>query len=152
MKMKIVASLFATLLSSATLAQVAVTDPWVRATVPQQKATGAFMQITAAADVRLVEARSPAANIVELHEMVMEKDVMKMRALPGLDLPAGKTVELKPGGYHVMLIDLKAQVKEGDVVPLTVVVEDKNGKRESIEITAEVRPLNSAGVMPMHKR
>lgn len=152
MKMKIVASLFATLLSSATLAQVAVTDPWVRATVPQQKATGAFMQITAAADARLVEARSPAANIVELHEMVMEKDVMKMRALPGLDLPAGKTVELKPGGYHVMLIDLKAQVKEGDVVPLTVVVEDKNGKRESIEITAEVRPLNSAGVMPMHKR
>ncbi|PKO59342.1 MAG: hypothetical protein CVU25_02395 [Betaproteobacteria bacterium HGW-Betaproteobacteria-19] len=151
MKMKIVASLFAALISSAAVAQVAVTDPWVRATVPQQKATGAFMQITAPADARLVEARSPVANIVEIHEMVMEKDVMKMRALPGLDLPAGKTVELKPGGYHVMLIDLKAQVKEGDVVPMTVVIEGKDGKRESIELKAAARPLNSSGVMPMHK-
>ncbi|MDO9599937.1 MAG: copper chaperone PCu(A)C [Azoarcus sp.] len=151
MKMKIVASLFATLVSSATLAQVAVTDPWVRATVPQQKATGAFMQITAPADARLVEARSPVANIVEIHEMVMDKDVMKMRAISGIDLPAGKAVELKPGGYHVMLIDLNAQVKEGDVVPLTVVIEGKDGKRESIELKAAARPLNSSGVMPMHK-
>ena len=86
-------------------AQVTVKDPWVRATVSQQKATGAFMQITSAQDARLVEARSPVAGVVEVHEMTMEKDVMKMRAVKGLDLPGGKSVELKPGGYHVMLMD-----------------------------------------------
>lgn len=156
MKTKILAALFTTLVSSAALAEVAVTEAWVRATVPQQKATGAFMKVTATADARLVEVRSPAASIVEIHEMVMEKDLMKMRAVSGVDLPAGKAVELKPGSYHVMLIDLKAQVKEGDVVPLTVVVEGKDGKRESIELEAVARPLNSAppreGEMKMHNK
>jgi copper(I)-binding protein len=123
-------------------AQVSIDDPWVRATVPQQRATGAFMQIRSAVDARLVEARSPAAAVVEIHEMKMENDVMKMRAVPALDLPAGQTVELKPGGYHVMLIDLKAQVKEGDVVPLTLVVEGKDGKREELALDAPARPLN----------
>lgn len=126
-------------------AQVTVKDPWVRATVSQQKATGAFMQITSAQDARLVEARSPVAGIVEIHEMAMEKDVMKMRALPnGLDLPAGKTVELKSGGYHVMLMDLKHQVKEGDTVPMTLVVEGKDKKRSTIELKAPARPLTAA--------
>ena len=152
MKVKIIASLCAVLMSSAAFAQVSISEPWVRATVPQQKATGAFMQIVSPADARLVEVRSPAAKVVEVHEMVMDKDVMKMRAIPGLDLPAGKSVELKPGGYHVMLIDLNAQVKEGDMVPMTVIVEGKDGKRESIEVKAPVRPLNSAaGGMQMHK-
>ena len=152
MKVKIVASLCAALISSAVFAPVSVTARGVRAPVPQQKATGAFMQITSPVDAKLVEVRSPAAKVVEVHEMVMEKDVMKMRAIPGLDLPAGKAVELKPGGYHVMLINLNAQVKEGDMVPLTVVVEGKDGKRESVEINAPVRPLNSAaGGMQMHK-
>lgn len=126
-------------------AQVTVKDPWVRATVSQQKATGAFMQITSAQDARLVEARSPVAGIVEIHEMAIEKDVMKMRALPnGLDLPAGKTVELKSGGYHVMLMDLKQQMKEGDTVPMTLVVEGKDKKRSTIEVNAPVKPLASA--------
>ena len=79
-------------------AQVTVKDPWVRATVSQQKATGAFMQITSTQDARLVEAKSPAAGVVEVHEMTMEKDVLKMRAIAALDLPAGKAVDLKPGG------------------------------------------------------
>ena len=127
-------------------AQVTVKDPWVRATVSQQKATGAFMQITSAQDARLVEARSPVAGIVEIHEMTMEKDVMKMRALPnGLDLPAGKTVELKSGGYHVMLMDLKQQMKEGDTVPMTLVVEGKDKKRSTIEVKAPVKPLANPG-------
>jgi len=123
---------------------VEIKDPWVRATVAQQKATGAFMQLTAKADSKLVEARSPVAGVVEIHEMAMDKDVMKMRQVPGLALPAGKAVDLKPGGYHVMLLDLKAQVKEGDVVPVTLVFEGKDGKRENVEIQAPVRPLNSA--------
>jgi copper(I)-binding protein len=126
------------------MAQVTVKDPWVRATVSAQKATGAFMQITSAQDARLVEASSPVAGVVEVHEMVMEKDVMKMRAIKGLDLPAGKTVELKPGGYHVMLMDLKQQMKDGDTVPVTLVIEGKDKKRSTVEIKAPVKPLTAA--------
>lgn len=136
--------LFASLIASATFAafaQVTVKDPWVRATVPQQKSTGAFMQITSVKDTRLVEVRSPLAGVAEIHEMVMEKDVMKMRAVPGVALPAGKTVELKPGGYHVMLMELKGQAKEGGTVPVTLVVEGKDGNREMIEVKAPVKPL-----------
>mgnify|MGYP000997398987 CR=1 FL=1 len=74
--------------------------------------------------------------------MVMANNVMKMSPVPGLDLPAGKAVELKPGGYHVMLMDLKAQVKEGDKVPLTLTIEQQ-GKQENVSINAEVRALAS---------
>jgi copper(I)-binding protein len=126
-------------------AQVTVKDPWVRATVPAMKATGAFMQITSAQDARLVEVKSPIAGIIEIHEMAMDKDVMKMRALPdGLALPAGKTVELKSGGYHVMLMDLKQQMKEGDTVAMTLVVEGRDKKRSTIEVKAPVKPLAAA--------
>lgn len=123
------------------VAQVTVKDAWVRATVPQQKASGAFMQINAAQDTRLVEARSPVAGAVEIHEMKMENNVMKMRAVPGLDVPAGKALDLKPGGYHVMLLDLKEQMKEGASVPVTLVFEGKDKKRETVEVKATVRPL-----------
>ena len=103
------------------------------------------MQITSAQDARLVEVKSPVAGVVEIHEMTMDKDVMKMRALPkGLELPAGKGVELKPGGYHVMLMDLKQQMKEGDTVPVTLVVEGKDKKRSTIEVKAPVKPLATA--------
>jgi copper(I)-binding protein len=126
-------------------AQVTIKDPWVRATVSQQKATGAFMQITSVQDARLVEVKSPVAGVAEVHQMTMEKDVMKMRAIPnGLDLPAGKAVELKPGGYHVMLMDLKQQMKEGDTVVVTLVVEGRDKKRTSIEVKAPVKPLAAA--------
>ena len=125
----------------ATLAQTTVKDPWVRGTVAQQKATGMFANITSASGGKLVSASSPAAGIVEIHEMMMDGNVMKMRAVPGLDLPAGKAVELKPGGYHVMLMDLKQQVKEGDTVVVTLVVEGKDGKRESIDVKAPVKAL-----------
>ena len=117
------------------MAQVTVKDPWVRATVSAQKATGAFMQITSAQDARLVEAKSPVAGVVEVHEMVMEKDVMKMRAIKGLDLPAGKTVELKPGGYHVMLIGLTRDLAVGEKFPVTL--EFASGA--TLQVEAEVR-------------
>lgn len=129
--------------SAAAHAEVTVAEPWVRATVPAQKATGAFMQLESDADARLVSAASPVAGVVEIHEMVMDKDVMKMNRVDGLALPAGQAVELKPGGYHVMLIDLKGQVKEGDQVPLTLIVENKDGSRQTIELTAPARPLNA---------
>ncbi|MDX5362537.1 MAG: copper chaperone PCu(A)C [Pseudazoarcus pumilus] len=123
-------------------ASVQVSDPWVRATVPQQRSTGAFMSLTASSDARLVGVASPAAKVVELHEMTLGADkVMRMRAVEGLDLPAGKPVALTSGGYHVMLIDLAAQVKEGDRVPLTLTVELADGKRESIAVEAVARSL-----------
>ena len=125
------------------LAEVTVAEPWVRATVPAQKATGAFMHLKSDADARLVSAASPVAGVVEIHEMLMDKDVMKMNRIDGLDLPAGQSVELKPGGYHVMLMDLQAQVKEGDEVPLTLVVENKDGSRQTLEFTAPARALNA---------
>ena len=65
------------------------------------------MRLTPSAHARLVAARSPVAGVVEIHEMAMDGDVMKMRQIPGLDLAAGRTMDLKPGGYHVMLMSLK---------------------------------------------
>ena len=131
-------------------AQVTIGDPWVRATVAQQKATGMFAQVTSAQGGKLVAASSPVAAVVEIHEMAMENNVMKMRAVPGLELPAGKAVDLKPGGYHVMLMGLKQQVKEGEVVPVTLVVEGKDGKRESVEVKAPVRALASQAAGHSH--
>ena len=128
-------------LSASASAQTAVKDPWVRGTVPQQKATGMFAQVTSAGGGKLVSASSPVAGVVEIHEMAMEGNVMKMRAIPGLELPAGKAVDLKPGGYHVMLLDLKQRLKAGDTVPVTLVVEGKDGKRETIEVKAPVKQL-----------
>jgi hypothetical protein len=126
--------------------QVTVTQPWVRATVAQQKATGAFMTLTSAKDVRLVGASSPAAGAVEVHEMKMVGDVMKMRHVPALPLPAGQAVALTPGGYHLMLLDVKQQFKDGDKVPLTLELEDAQKVRSKLEVQAIVRPLNSAAV------
>ena len=88
-------------------------------------------------------ARSPVAGVVEIHEMTMVDNVMKMRAVPGLDLPAGKAVELKPGGYHVMLMDLKAPLKAGDSVALTLVIEGKDGKKETVAVKAPVKALGA---------
>ena len=126
-------------------AQVTVGDPWVRARVPQQRATGMFAQVTSAQGGKLVAASSPVADVVEIHEMAMDNNVMRMRAVPGLDLPPGKAVELKPGGFHVMLMGLKQQIKEGETVPVTLVVEGKDGKRETVEVKAPVRALAAQG-------
>ena len=140
------------LAAAAAHAQVQVKDPWVRATVPQQTATGAFMRLSSPTDARLVSVSSPVAGVVELHEIVMEKDIMKMRAVPSVAIPAGKGVELKPGGYHVMLMNLKSQMKEGELVPITLVVEGKDKKRQTIEVKAQVKPLTttSPGGMKKH--
>ena len=125
-------------------AQVAVTEPWVRGTVEGQRATGAFMKVTPSTDLKLVAAASPVAKIVEIHEMTMDGGVMKMRAIPKLDLPAGKPTELKPGGYHVMLMALDRTLAEGEIVPITLTFEDAAGKRQPVEVKAPVRPLTAA--------
>ena len=134
----------ATAMSCTAHAQVAIKDAWVRATVGPQKVTGAFMQITAAQDGKLVSVQSGAAKKVELHTMEMDKDIMRMREIESLDLPAGKAVELKPGSYHIMLIDLIKPVKEGDTVAITLVIENKDKKRENIEVKATAKSLTSS--------
>ena len=112
-------------------AQVTVAEPWIRATVASQMATGAFMKITAASPSKLVGASCPVAGVVEVHEMALE-------------LPAGRTVELKPGGYHVMLMDLKRDLKEGETVPLTLVIE-QGGKRQNVELKVVVLAPTARG-------
>ncbi len=144
----LIAACFTCTLVAHASAQVVVKDAWVRATVPQQKATGAFMQLTAAHNSKLISVSSSAVPVVEVHEMSMEAGVMKMRPVSALALPAGKTVALTPGGYHVMLMDLKQQMKAGEVVPLSLVVENAAGKRETIDVKAEVRELGTKATKP----
>ena len=131
-------------LTAAAWAQtVKIDEPWVRGTVAQQKATGAFMRLTAPEPMRLVAGESPVAGVVEIHEMAMDGDVMRMRAIAGLALPAGRPVELKPGGYHVMLMDLKRPLAGGETVPLTLVFENAAGQRVRQELQAKVMALGA---------
>lgn len=142
--MKRIALAFALAAATApALGQVKVSDAWVRATVPHQSATGAYMKLESAQDARVVSVSTPVAGVAELHEMKMENEIMKMRRVPAVVLPAGKGVELRPGGYHVMMMNLKRQMKEGETVPITLVVESKDGKRETVEVKATVRPVNA---------
>jgi copper(I)-binding protein len=128
----------------ANAADVSVDDPWVRGTVAGQMATGAFMAITAKEGAALISASTPVAGVVEIHTMKMEGGVMKMRPIPKLELPAGEAVHLKPGGYHVMLMDLKQPLKTGESVPITLKLEGKDKAVTTLDIKAEVRPLNAA--------
>lgn len=120
------------------IADVAVKDAWVRTTVPGQKGTGAFMSLTAKSDLRLVGASSAVAGIAEVHEMSMNGDVMQMRAVAGVDLPAGKTVALRAGGFHVMLLDLKTALPKNATVPLTLLFKDAKGVESKVEVTVPV--------------
>ncbi|AJP47768.1 hypothetical protein PG1C_03400 [Rugosibacter aromaticivorans] len=120
-------------------AKISVQNAWIRPTVPLQKVTGAFMTITSTTAARLVGMTSPVADHVEIHEMLVENDIMKMRAVPSLPLTADKSLELKPGGYHVMLFGLHQQVKAGDSVPLTLIIEDSNKKRTSVTVKAAAK-------------
>ena len=134
-----------TLMSGAAMSSdVDVKAVWVRGTVVGQKATGAFMEVTSTSGATLVGVSSPVAGVTEIHVMKMADGVMQMRAIPRLDLPAGKPVKLAPGGYHVMLLDLKQALKAGESVPLILTVEGKDKKTETIEIKGEVRDLTAA--------
>ena len=142
--------LAAALIAGAVQAQtVEVKDAWVRTSVQGQKATGAFMKITARDGARLVGASSPVAGVTEVHEMKMEGDVMKMKSVAGgLELPAGKMVELKPGGYHVMLMDLKAALPKESTVPLTLMFKDAKGAETKLELKV---PVATAPMASAHK-
>ena len=152
MKLTIIAALLAlsSVVAHAQTPTVEVKNAWVRTAVPGQSGTGAFMSITAKNGARLVGASSPVAGVAEVHEMKMEGDVMRMRAVPVLELPAGKTVQLKPGGYHVMLMELKQALPKGASVPLTLTLKDANGKQSQAELTLPVAATAPRGTMPDH--
>lgn len=125
--------------SFAALAQTTVEEAWVRTTVPGQPSSGAFMRITASTDSKLLSVSSPVAKDVQVHQMTMTNDVMHMGPVDSVPLPAGKTVSLDPDGYHVMLMGLNGQIKEGDQVPLTLTVENAKGEREAVNVTAPAK-------------
>lgn len=127
--------------ASAQAQPIEVKDAWIRGTVGGQKATGAFMSLTSRAPARLVAASSPAAGAVEIHSMKMDGGVMRMSAVDGVELPANQTVKLAPGGYHVMLMDLKRTLKTGERVPLRLTFELAGKKRETVEVEVEVRTV-----------
>ncbi len=135
-----IAALLPALLCGAAWGQsVDVKAAWARASVQGQKASGAFMQLTAKDGAKLVSVSSPVAGVAEVHEMKMDGDVMKMHAVDGgLDLPAGKTVELKPGGYHVMLMDLKLPLQKGTTIPMTLTFKDSKGVQSTMEVKVPV--------------
>ncbi|WP_367848438.1 copper chaperone PCu(A)C [Rhodoferax sp. WC2427] len=155
--MKFVASLALLVCASGLFVQssyaqnVEVKDAWVRASVQGQKASGAFMTLTAKADARLVSVSTPVAGVAQVHEMKMEGDVMRMRAVAGgLALPAGQPVALTPGGFHVMLMDLKAALPKDSTVPMTLVFQDAKGVQSTLELKLPVATVPPGG-MGEHK-
>ena len=137
-------------LATQAMAQTTVDDLWVRATVPGQASTGAFMTVTASTDSKLLAVQSPAAKIVQIHQSSMKDDVMSMKEVDSVALPAGKPVVMDTNSYHIMLIDLAGQVKEGDHVPLTLIVEDVQGVKTSISVDAPARALTLSDPDGMH--
>lgn len=131
-----------------TLGSLTITHPWARATPPGAAAGGGFMQIVNGGKAdRLVAATADVAQTVELHEMAMDGNVMRMRKLEnGIPLPAGGRAELKPGGLHVMFIDLKAPLREGEHFPLRLRFE-KGGE---ITVQVEVGGMAAGSAMPDH--
>ena len=118
---------------------VSVQDPYVRLAPPSAPATGAFMVIRNAGDkdVRVVKADNPVSKATELHTYVNEGGVMKMRPIPAIEIKAKGEAVLKPGGLHVMMIDLKVPMKEGDTVPITLTFDDGSSKQVDARV---VRP------------
>jgi periplasmic copper chaperone A len=140
MKVSIIAFVLA-LSAGLSHAQVTVTNAWIRGTVPVQKSTGAFMQLESRQATRLVAVTTPVAERAELHQMSMQGDMMKMQEVSAIELAAGKKVELASGGYHIMLMGLKQQMKEGDKVPLTLTFAAPKGKKTTQVVEALVKPL-----------
>lgn len=129
---------------------VSVHEPYVRLAPPNAPATGAFMVIRngGAKDVKVVKADNPASKVTELHTHLNEGGVMKMRPVPAIDVKAGGEAVLKPGSLHIMMIDLKAPMKEGDVVPITLTFDDGSAKHVEAKV---VRPMAAGMPMKEHK-
>ena len=121
---------------------ISISDAWVRATAPGQQVAAAYMSLQSKQGSTLIKAESNLAGTVEIHSMTMENDVMKMRMLDELPLPAGKTVRLEPGGYHLMLFDLKQPLSAGGTGEFTLHFRDQSGELRSMTVKL---PVKAAG-------
>jgi hypothetical protein len=140
--MKKLSILFSIIFSQAAIAaDIKVEHAWMRATAPGQEVAGAFMDITSTGNAKLIGVTSPAAGKLELHSMSMDNGVMEMRQMKSIDLPKGKTIQLAPGGLHVMLFDLKKPMKQGETVPITLDVVTADQRHENIKVDVSVRNL-----------
>jgi len=129
---------------------VTIKDAWIRGMVQGQTSTGAFMEITARTAVRLVGVSTPITKNAEVHNMTMENGVMRMFPVDGIDVPAGKTMRLASGGYHVMLMNLPRALDAGDRVPLQLTFELADKKRETVELSVEVRDIRGQPMSHKH--
>jgi copper(I)-binding protein len=137
-------------LAQITTAAVKVEGAWTRATVAGQQGSGAFMNLTASSALKLVGVSSPVAGVTELHEMKMEGDIMRMRPVPAIDLPAGTRVQLKPGGFHVMLMDLKTPLRKDTQIPLTLVLQNAQGQTSQVQVSVPVMLSAPSGATAGH--
>jgi len=118
---------------------VSVTNAWARASVKGQNATGVFMNLKASSHTRLVAVNSSVAKVSEIHQMNLDNNVMKMSALPnGLELGEGRVVELKPGGFHIMLFDLKKTLQKDSKIDLQLTFQDATGKKTQMDMIVPV--------------
>ena len=138
---------FAVQAQEAKVGSIKIENAYTRATVPGQQVAGGFMKIEnkGIAD-QLLSASSPAAGEVQLHEMAMEGSVMKMRQVKDIPLPAGGSVELKPGGLHLMLMNIKAPLAAGESVPVKL----KFAKAGEVEVKMPVNAMGHAGGAMKH--
>ena len=125
--------------AAAQTSEITIRDGWVQEAPPSQKITAAYMVIEnhGKADIALKLATSPVVDVIELHKMELIDGFMKMRKVESINIPSGGEVELKPGGYHLMVIGLKHPLKEGDSVSISF--EFSNGRQQSIEIPVKPR-------------
>lgn len=128
---------------------VTVSKAWIRPTVPGQSVAGAYLDITAKQSARLVAASSPISPDVQIHWMQMDGDVMRMREVSAIDLPKNTTVSLKPGGYHLMLTQLKKPILPGETVPLTLVIETQR-KRQTVKVNVLAQSQPTEGSHDAH--
>lgn len=143
MKRKSMKSIFACItflsLSFSAQAGLEVTNAWVKSTAPGQPVAAAYMTLKASNDIKVIGASSSLAGSVEIHEMSMTNNVMKMRKLKDLALQSGKLVSLSPGGYHLMLQDIKHQIKSGELVPMALLIQDENGNNYKLSFEVEAK-------------
>jgi copper(I)-binding protein len=118
---------------------ITISDAWARATAPGQKVAAAYMNLSSKQGAALIRAECDLAGSVEIHSMTMENDVMKMRMLEELALPAGKTVSLAPGGFHLMLFNLKQPLDAGKQAKFTLHFRTDAGEDKSIDITMPIK-------------
>ncbi len=140
-KLLLLSGLAFSLIANAATDTIAITQAWARATAPGQDVGAAYMVLQSPVDATLLEVSSPAADSIEIHKMSMDHGIMKMRMLESLPLPAGKWVKLEPGGFHLMLFDLKTPLKAGMQLSLTMKFKEKSGKPYTRQIQVPVRAV-----------